>query len=58
VAWNGSYSYDIQILNGVRQGTVLRPVSFCIYVDELIRALESVKYDCYIGVCFVGVLWG
>jgi len=31
---------------------------FCIYLDELIHALESAKYGCYayIGFCFVGVL--
>jgi len=44
VAWNGSYSHDIKILYGVRQGAVLSPVLFYIYVDELIYALKSAKY--------------
>jgi len=56
VAWNGSYSHDIKILNGVRQGAVMSSVLFCIYFDELIHALKSAKYGCDIGFCFVGVL--
>jgi len=46
--WNRSYSHDIEILDGVRQGAVLSPDLFCIYFDELIHALESVK-DYYIS---------
>jgi len=55
-AWNGSYSHNIKILNGVRQGAVLSPALFCMYFDELTHALKSAKYGCYIGFCFVGVL--
>jgi len=29
---------------------------FCIHFDELIYALKSAKYGCYIGFCLVGVL--
>jgi len=36
VAWNGSYSHDIKILNGVRHGAVLSPVLFSISFDELV----------------------
>jgi len=53
---NGSYYHDIKILIGVRQGAVLSPVLLCIYFYELIHALESAKYVCCIGFCFVGVL--
>jgi len=56
LAWNGSYSHDIKILNGVRQGAVLSPVLFCICFGELIYALKPAKYGSYIGFCFVGVL--
>jgi len=55
VALNVSYSHDINILNGVRQGAVLSPVLCRIYFDELIHALQSAKYGYYIGLCFVGV---
>jgi len=54
-AWNGSYSMILRYINGVRLGAVLSPVLFCIYFDKLIHALESAKYGCYIGFCFVGV---
>jgi Reverse transcriptase (RNA-dependent DNA polymerase) len=56
VAWNRSYSRCFKIRNGVRQGSVLSPVLFCIYFDELLHALESARCGCYIGCCFVGVL--
>ena len=56
IAWNGFNSHCIRVVNGVRQGAVLSPVLFCIYFDELIHELETAKYGCYIGFCFVGVL--
>ena len=56
VAWNGCNSQCITVVNGVRQGAVLSPVLFCIYFDELINELQTAKYGCYIGFCFVGVL--
>jgi len=55
LVWRGMVLV-LKIHNGVRQGAVLSPVLFCIYFDELIHALESAKYGCYMGLCFVGVL--
>jgi hypothetical protein len=56
VAWNGCKSSCVTVIKGVRQGAILSPVLFCIYFDELINELETAKYGCYIGFCFVGVL--
>ncbi len=40
--------------NGVKQGGVLSPVLFAIYVDELLDRLSKVGAGCYIGNKFLG----
>ena len=42
--------------NGIRQGGVISPVAFTIYMDELIHRLENMKIGCYIGREFYGTL--
>jgi len=44
------------ILCGVRQGGVLSPLLFSVYVDDLIRLLKRSGYDTYIGSEFVGTI--
>jgi len=44
------------ILCGVRQGGVLSPLLFSVYVDDLIRLLKRSGYDAYIGSQFVGTI--
>jgi len=39
---------------GVRQGGVLSPVLFAVYVNELIEKLSKSKYGCRIGDMFMG----
>jgi len=43
------------ILCGVRQGGVLSPYLYAIYVDDLINELRSSGYGAHIGSVFVGV---
>ena len=52
--WNSIKSNAIPMLNGVKQGGVLSPVLFCIYMDELLHRLEKSGAGCYIGKQFYG----
>ena len=54
VRWNHVFSDKFQILGGVRQGGVLSPVLFDLYVDELIGQLEESGKGCTVGGKFFG----
>ena len=56
VLWNGAYSSKFPIKNGVKQGGILSPVLFCIYIDGLLQRLASSHVGCYIGLNFLGAL--
>ena len=49
--YNGNqlYSESFKSVNGVRQGGILSPLLFSVYVDELSVNLCSVPYGCYIN---------
>jgi len=40
VLWNGVYSQNFRVINGVKQGSILSPVLFCVYIDELLLVLR------------------
>ena len=50
-------SASFHISCGVRQGGVLSPVLFSVYVDELIVKLRSSGYGIYIGSLFCGCIF-
>ena len=54
VKWNGLRSAKLACSNGVKQGGVLSPTLFCIYMDELLTRLEKSNAGCYIGHNFMG----
>ena len=54
VNWNGTYTEQFICTNGVKQGGVLSPILFCVYIDELLCRLEASKVGCYIGDKFMG----
>jgi len=43
-------------VNRVKQGGVLSPVLYCVYIDDLLLALSISSVGCYIGNNFVGAL--
>ena len=54
--WNGVCSDDFHITNGVRQGGVLSPLLFTVYLDELIDRLKQKGIGCYVGYHYVGAI--
>ena len=53
VKWNNLLSKEFNALNGVRQGGVLSPLLFNIYMDELIHRMRKSG----IGSPNLGVTW-
>ena len=49
VKWNGSISANFKIQNGVKQGAVLSPFLYCVYVDDLFAQLRKRKTGCWIN---------
>ena len=56
VNWNGQISTSFVTTNGVKQGAILSPLLFCVYMDELLLQLKRSKIGCYIGNMFCGAL--
>ena len=53
----GKASSEFRITNGTRQGSVLSPILFSIYVDGLLGDLRGKQLGCAIGGCWVGGLY-
>ncbi len=49
VRWGNTFSSGFKVQNGVRQGGILSPLFFNIYVDYLSQELDSLKVGCYIN---------
>ena len=56
VLWNGSFSYKFSISNGVRQGGVLSPILFTVYIDDLLLELEKQGVGCFWKHHFAGAV--
>ena len=56
VSWCGFLSDYFSVVNGVKQGAVLSPVLFCVYIDDLLISLSKAGVGCYVGPFFVGAL--
>ena len=57
VRWDGHFSQWFPIKAGVRQGGVLSPDLYSIYVDELIYILQRAGVGCYISKVFAAALF-
>ena len=49
VLWSGCISESFVSLNGLKQGGILSPFLFSIYINDLLTGLEKLKVGCFIG---------
>jgi len=49
VKWGTNYSSPFAVTNGVKQGGVLSPYLFAVYLDELSVQLRSARLGCAVG---------
>ena len=56
VSWNKVCSVPFSILNVVKQGGVISPVLFCVYLDDFLDKLAEAGVGCYIRNIIVGAL--
>ena len=54
VTWSGVRSSSFPIRNGTRQGSVLSPCLFSVYVDDLLKRLRHLGLGCHMGGMWVG----
>ena len=57
--WGACKSDFFQATNGVKQGSIISPILFTVYVDELIARLQASGLGCRgpnIGRSYIGVL--
>ena len=54
VRWNNLISRYFNTTNGVKQGGVLLPILFGVYIDELLYRLSQSGYGCKIGHLYYG----
>ena len=56
VKWGDVTSQEVKITNGVKQGGILSPVLFTLYIDQLLLRLRNTGVGCHIGNVFTGGL--
>ena len=54
VRWNAEFSDSFAATNGVKQGGVISPVLFCVYMDGLLAELADSGYGCFMSGVFAG----
>ena len=57
VKWGDHFSEWFEVVAGVRQGGVLSPDFYCIYVDDLLSILQSCDKGCYYKSYFAAALF-
>jgi len=52
VLWNGEYSNCFYVKNSVKQGVIVSPILFCVYLDVLLTELKKADLGCFIDTWF------
>ena len=52
VQWNSAHAMPFSLHNGVKQGGVLPPILFSIYIDNLLQKLNDSGLGCHVGRTF------
>ena len=52
--FNQQRSETFRITNGTRQGSVLSPALWCVYLDDLLVELRKLKLGCYVEGVWLG----
>ena len=55
VKWANEFSSEFSVSNGVKQGGVISPLLYCVYIDGLISELLASEVGCYMGSVYAGV---
>ena len=54
VKWSSTFSKQFNVMNGVKQGGVLSPLLFNIYLDVLLVRLKDKGLGCHVGNLYMG----
>jgi hypothetical protein len=54
IRWGKCHSEYFNVSNGVKQGGIISPFLFVIYMDELLLKLKGSGFGCHIGINFAG----
>ena len=56
VRWSGVLSNSFPVTNGVKQGAVVSPILYCIYIDGLFTRIREKKTGCWVNDAYVGIV--
>ena len=54
VRWGDTFSESFTVSNGVKQGGVISPIFYCVYMDELLSRLIESQVGCWMGSVYAG----
>ena len=54
IRWNSVESSSFKVKNGVRQGAIISPSLFCVYLDTLLSQLRDAGIGCHLSGVFIG----
>ena len=56
VQWNSHLSHTFPVKNGMKQGAVISPFLYCIYIDNLFKILRKKRNGCWVNSYFAGII--